>query len=113
VALEDRWATRPLAERHWADAADLDDDTLDELLEIAEGACIAYKPLPAGAVPLQFKLASVYQAREIRAAGIRDGDLIGVGDIALRARPLTDAVKALLRPQNPRPRFGRRPEVTP
>lgn len=50
------------------------------------------------AVPSSYMLATVYQARETYDAAIRDGDVIGVGDYAIRARPLTGAVKQLLRP---------------
>lgn len=54
-------------------------------------------------VPTSYVLAVIYQAREIRAAGMRDGsDVIGVGDFAIRARPLTAQVKQLLRPKRAR-----------
>lgn len=104
--LADRWADRPLAERHWADAKKLDDTTLDELLEIAEGDCLAYGPalevpLPSP-MPINWRVASVLQAREIRAAQLRDGDVIGVGDYAFRSRPLVGAVMQMLRPRTRR-----------
>jgi hypothetical protein len=100
-----RWADRPTCERHWADAKSLDDDTLSELLEVAEGDCLAYgpalvvdpAPLP-DPMPTRWILASIMQAREIRQAGMREGDVIGVGDYAIRSRPLTGAVKQMLRP---------------
>lgn len=51
-------------------------------------------------VPVSYMLATIYQARELRAAIMRgETDIIGVGDFAIRARPLTAAVKQLLRPQ--------------
>lgn len=54
-------------------------------------------------VPTSYRLAVVYQAREIRAAGMRDAsDVIGVGEFAIRARPLTAQVKQLLRPKRAR-----------
>jgi hypothetical protein len=49
-------------------------------------------------LPSSYMLATIYQARETYDAAIRDGDVIGVGDYAIRARPLTGAVKQLLRP---------------
>lgn len=52
-------------------------------------------------LPVSLMLATVYQAREIYAASVRDGDLIGAGDLAIRARPLTASVKQLVRPAGP------------
>lgn len=52
-------------------------------------------------LPASFMIATVYQAREIYAASVRDGDLIGAGDLAIRARPLTASVKQLVRPAGP------------
>lgn len=58
-------------------------------------------------LPKPFMLACVYQARETWAASRRDsGDVIGVGDYAIRARPLTAQVKALLRPLRAVPVVG-------
>jgi hypothetical protein len=106
VPIADRWAADvDFATRHWADAGKLPEATLDELLEVAELACLAYGPalevpLP-DPMPINWRVASVMQAREIRAAAQRDGDVIGVGDYAIRSRPLTGAVKQLLRPATP------------
>jgi hypothetical protein len=113
------WATQADAIRHWPDAATLDPARLDDLLEAATTACAAYAPAPVvnplvvvppaplepvvllepAPVPVDYTIATVYQAREIYAASIREGDLIGAGDYAFRAVPLTRAVKALLRPE--------------
>lgn len=60
----------------------------------------------ARVLPQPWMLATVYQAREVYAAGQRDGDIIGLGDYAIRARPLTGTVKSLLRPQPGRPKVG-------
>lgn len=58
-------------------------------------------------LPMNFMLATVYQARENYAASQRgEQDVIGVGDYAIRARPLTAAVKQLLRPQSGVPAVG-------
>lgn len=96
------WATKEQARAHWPDAAPLTDAVLDTLLEAAHEQCVAYAPpLPdPEPVPASLMLANVYQAREIYAASLRgESDVIGVGDYAIRARPLTAAVKALLRPR--------------
>ena len=54
-------------------------------------------------VPDSYMLANILQAREVRAATMRgEQDVIGIGDYAIRARPLTAAVKQLLRPQRAR-----------
>lgn len=98
------WATRPDAVRHWSDAESLDDQRLDELLAVAHYECAEYaQPLAAGAaVPPNYMLAVVYQAREVFNAGKRDSaDMIGVGDLVIRARPLTAAVKQLLPRRDP------------
>lgn len=99
------WADPELARRHWADARSLDEQTLVELLQAATAQCAAYAPMLAEgeAVPLWWQIAVVYQARELQAAATRgESDLIGVGGdgYALRSRPLTGAVKQLLRPQD-------------
>lgn len=94
------WATKDQARAHWADAGSLDDSVLDTLLAAAFEQCVAYAPAPADPVPTRYMLANVYQAREVYAASQRgEQDVIGVGDYAIRARPLTAAVKQLLRPQ--------------
>jgi len=94
------WATKDFARRHWSDAIGLDDVDLDDLLDAAQEQCAAYAPMTAEPVPVSFMLAVVYQAREIWAAASRDSqDVIGFGDYAIRARPMTAAVKSLLRPE--------------
>lgn len=98
------WATREQARAHWSDAP-ADDDVLDTLLAAAFPACEGYAPpLPEGdPVPPAYMLANVYHAREIWNASQRgEQDVIGIGEYAIRARPLTAAVKALLRPKTVR-----------
>jgi hypothetical protein len=102
------WATPAQAARHWPDSATLDPTRLTELLDAATSACRAYAleqtdlaapvvdPSP---IPTAWTIATVYQAREVYASAIRDGDLIGAGDVAYRSRPLTPTVLQLLRPQ--------------
>ena len=56
---------------------------------------------------MSWMLAVVYQAREVYAAGQRgEQDVIGFGEFAIRARPLTSTVKQLLRPQRGIPVVG-------
>lgn len=95
------WATKEQARQFWADAASIPDLTLETLLSVATTEAQAFAPaLAEGAeVPDNYMLGTVYQARETWAAAQRDGDVIGVGDFAIRSRPLTAAVKQLLRPQ--------------
>lgn len=102
------WATAEQAKAHWPDASSLPPETLDTLLAVATEQCEIFAPvLPlAEQPPDRYMLACVYQARENYAAGQRDGDIIGLGDFAIRARPLTASVKALLRPQPGRPKVG-------
>jgi hypothetical protein len=100
---------RAFARVHWSDAVELDDQLLDDLLDAALPSVIAYAPeLPIDAdAPINYRLALVFQARELRAAVTRgEADVIGVGDYAIRARPLTAAVKQLLRPERGRPALG-------
>lgn len=99
------WADKPLARRHWPDAAAMDDAKLDELLVIAQEACEAYAPALTGAAPPSYGLAVVYHARDLANAAERDGDVIGIGDYAIRVRDLSATVRGLLRPRtriNPR-----------
>jgi hypothetical protein len=107
------FATLPDARRHWPDSVDIDDARLTELLAAAFPACERYAPaLPVDAVyptnvPAAYTLAQVMQAREIYQAQQRgEQDVIGVGDYAIRSRPLIAAVKSQLRPQRGRPGIG-------
>lgn len=101
------WATREQAREHWVDAVSIADATLDALLEAAYEQCYEYQPNDNKPVPTRYMLANVYQAREIYAAAQRgEQDVIGVGDYAIRARPITAAVKQLLRPQRGLPAVG-------
>ena len=103
------WATPTEAAAYWPDATGLDADVLETLLGIAQDVCAAYAPAlgETDPVPPRYTLAVVYQARELRAAAQRDGDVIGLGDgYALRSRPLTGAVKSLLRPASGVPVLG-------
>lgn len=93
------WATIVDARRHWPDASAIDDAELQELLDTAFESCLAYAPPYTTPVSIAFVLANIFQARDIYTAMRRDEpDVVGVGDYAIRARPLTAQVKQLLRP---------------
>ncbi len=103
------WATKTQARDFWPDATAMPDTTLDSLLTIATEQCTEFAPALAQGDPLpeRYMLATIYQAREVWAAMLRgEQDVIGIGDYAIRARPLTAAVKQLLRPQHGRPVVG-------
>ena len=97
-------ATPTEARVHWADAPQ-DDARLQSLLDVATDQVLEYAPVLAegAAVPERYKLATIYQAREVYAAAVRtEADVVGVGDFVIRARPLTASVMQLLRPQSGR-----------
>ena len=102
------WASVEQAHTHWPDSASLPDATLTVLLDVATAQCDAYAPAHVDPVPAggPLMLACIYQAREVYAAGQRDGGVIALGDYAIRPRPLTDWVKSLLRPQPGVPAVG-------
>lgn len=65
----------------------------------ADATATGASDLTVSGIPTSYMLANVFQAREIAAAALRnEQDVIGVGEYAIRARPLTAAVKQLLRP---------------
>lgn len=103
------WADKLFARRHWDDAP-TDDDKLDELLDAALDAVVAFAPaLPAELVdaPVAYKLAHTLHARELWNAQERaNDDAIVAGDFVMRARPLSTTVKQLLRPTAGRPKVG-------
>lgn len=85
----------------WPDAIGMTDASLDRYLTAAFEALEGYAPAlaPGDPTPAAYVLANVLHARELRNAAARgEADVIGVGDYAIRARPLTAAVKSLLRP---------------
>lgn len=115
ATLEDVRTPEP-SDSPWA-SAPKSDQLLQQLLDAAELQCRAYAPLPvlvtdAGGVTTEvvteaMRLAVIYQARELYAAGKREGDTIVQGDsYVIRARPLVGSVKQLLRPSRGRRRVG-------
>lgn len=97
------WTSLTEARAIWPDAP-VSDVTLGSLLDDAEAQCRAYAPAwdENDDVPAGYGRAVVLQARELWAAARREGDLLGGSDYAVRARPLTGAVKTLLRPKRGR-----------
>lgn len=103
------WCTAEEARSLWPDAVALDPATLEELLDAAYLVCqrfaapsIGVDPAPpdvvdAGVVGVR-RLANAYEARELWQASRRDGDVIGFDSYAVRVRPLSSTVQALLRP---------------
>jgi hypothetical protein len=94
----------------WPDAAQLTVDTLTLLLTSAYEQVLAYAPvIPAGdPVPERYGHAQILHASEVFAASRRTGDVVGFEDtgLAIRVRPLTATVKALLRPRRGVPVLG-------
>ncbi len=94
----------------WPDIAALDPVQAQERLDAAVAACEAYAPVldPTGLtfpdeLPPGWRLAAIYQARDIHNASKRTGDAVAITDVyAVRLQPLSATVKALLRPQTPR-----------
>ena len=82
----------------WRDAANIPQPVLEELLSDAEVQCRAFAPGGQLDAP-HHKRAVILQARELWASALRDGDVIGVDQYVVRARPLTGTVRALLRPK--------------
>jgi hypothetical protein len=94
----------------WPDAATMPPESLASFLDAAQDPALEYAPvLPEGAdVPARYRLAVIYQARDIRRAALRSGDSEAIGDGAypVRVAPMSLTVRSLLRPPSARPRFG-------
>lgn len=103
------WAQLDDVRRTWADAP-LSDTDLTALILAAHVQCEAYAPaLAEGAtVPPNYVEGEALAVHELGAAHERDGDVLGFGaeGYAVRVRPLSASVKALLRPRRAVPRLG-------
>lgn len=101
------WHTLESARGQWADAP-LDDDSLGELLEVAQVAVLAYAPALTPAdpedIPVSYRSAQLMQARNVWNSGQAspsggDGfDNIGYG--LTTTHPLDWQIKQLLRPRS-------------
>lgn len=95
------WASLAQARVFWPDAPS-DDVELESLLVAAHEVCAIYAPdlVDGVQIPERYVRANVLQAKDIYQAGVRaEGDVIGYGEYAIRARDLTAVVKGLLRPR--------------
>lgn len=106
------------ARRWWQGAADFDDVELAELLAMAQEQCEAYAPALAvdAPVPMRYRMAVVYQARDVYSVSQRQGEGGNYGDpdYPIVTRPLSPTIKQLLRPMTAVPKFGgHRRTVTP
>lgn len=102
------WADAAAIGQHWRDAPTTP-GTLDRLISVATRQAKDYAPALADTdvIPDSYVLAVIYQARELHNAVLRgDTDIIGVGDFAIRVRPLTGVVRAMLRPEQGLPVVG-------
>jgi hypothetical protein len=95
------WATPADVRKRWPDAVGVADELLTEFINAAHAKTSAYAPALAEGedVPANYREAEVMQVRDLMMAHKRDGDVLGFGDgFAVRVRPLSEDVKALLRP---------------
>ena len=84
----------------WADAAQMDDAALQDLLDTAQVQCEAYAPKVNGVVPVNYRQAQLLQARNLWQAVKKDnGDQIGSDGLAIRVYPLDWVVQGILRPK--------------
>ncbi|MBD3782448.1 MAG: hypothetical protein IE926_05740 [Micrococcales bacterium] len=101
----------------WPDAEAIGETAVQVRLDAAQRQCEAYAPVldapvaPAtfpGALPAGYLLAVIYQARDVHNASQLVGDAAAVGDVpyAVRVKPLSGAVRALLRPPRGRLTVG-------
>lgn len=111
------WHTLESAREYWLDA-DLDDDVLQELLDIAQEQVIAYAPKvydSEGAVvdltaeeadvPTNYRYGQLEQAKNLWNAGRVDASGgVGEGDFVMRPHPLDWIIKQILRPRRAVPR---------
>jgi hypothetical protein len=103
-------ATTADAHALWPDSSTLDEPTLLLLLDGAWLTCSAYLPADVlestTSAPPTWTEAVVLQARDVWSAFLRTGDVVGFESYAVRVRPLSDSVAALLRPRRGRPLVG-------
>lgn len=107
------WHTLETARDQWIDAPD-EDETLEELLEVARGQVVAYAPErktdPIVApdsiiVPVAYRLAQIRQTQNIWNAGSVDpaGGMGDGTDFVIRPHPLDWHVKQIIRPRGATP----------
>lgn len=92
----------------WTDADQIDDEHLQELLEVARDAIVAYAPtLSSEDIPTRYRVAQAAQVKNLWNA-VMAGPNGSIGDdtFAIQPRPLDWHVKQILRPAYGRPRVG-------
>lgn len=103
------WATTADAHLLWPESATIDPGTLLDLLTSAGMTCTDNARPDVASLP-EFERsraqATVLQARQTWTAYRRDGDVIGFDQYAVRVRPLTSDVLALLGRARVGPRVG-------
>lgn len=103
------WVTPEDVRDGWADAP-MDDERLELLIAAAHVQVLEYAPeLPAGTTPpANYLLAERLQTRALGGVAESSSDVEGFSPdgFAVRRRPLTADVKALLRPKRAVPRLG-------
>lgn len=111
-------ASLEYARATWADARDISDTVLSDLLDTAWSACAEYAPAEQvteyttdpgtfpGGILVRWRHANVLHARDLWRATQRDGDIVSFDAYAMRARPVSDVVRALLRPRRGVPMVG-------
>lgn len=94
------WHTIESARDLWVDAP-LDDEYLGELLEVAQGAVLAYAPALADTdVPVSYRQAQLMQARNVfNASKAAPGGEFDGSSYGITTHPLDWQIKQLLRPR--------------
>lgn len=96
----------------WADIAQLSEQTISLLLDVARDQVLAYAPaIPFATpenIPARYRLAQMRQAVNLYRAAIADagGQVGDDGTFAISPRPMDWHVKNILRPVKGRPRVG-------
>lgn len=102
----DGWHTLDTARESWADARQLDDVTLYNLLRSARTQCAEFAPkrLLTPFPEVVVLQAQLMQARALaRSLVAQANDTIGEGDFAVTVFPLDHTIRALLRPKRATP----------
>lgn len=95
----------------WPDADTLDPGTLSTLLDAAWEDCESFLPAelvttPPTPTPRRWVVANVLHARDLWTAYRQEGGVVGFDSYAVRIRPLSDTVRAQLRPPRGTPKVG-------
>lgn len=96
------WYDVPDARAEWPDAPD-DDGTLEQLLEVAQSAVLAYAPALAAdavGVPVTYRHAQLMQARNIwNSSRVSPSSDFAGGDFTMTTYPLDWQIRQILRPK--------------